>query len=73
MEKLINAMMSDDPKGRPTIEEVVDHFIRIREELSESKLRSIIMPKNDPTSPRAKQFARTLKHIIRGKSAIPDA
>jgi hypothetical protein len=75
MEGLINDMTNDDPKSRPTIEEVVERFNRIRdsEELSDNMLRSTITPKNDPTTQRAKQITLTFKHIIRGKSAIPDA
>jgi hypothetical protein len=73
MEGLINDMMSDDPKNRPTIEEVVERFNRIRNGLSESMSRSIIIPRNDPTAHRARKINRTLRHFIRGKSAIPDA
>ncbi len=75
MQELVDKMTSDDPARRPTIEEVVDRFARIRASLCTSKLRSAITRKDDPVSvtapQRAGQLIRTLTYIVQRKAAIP--
>ena len=75
MQELVDEMTSDDPARRPTIEEVVDRFARIRASLCTSKLRSAITRKDDPVSvtapQRAGQLIRTLTYIVQRKAAIP--
>ena len=76
MEWLVSAMMAEDPARRPTIEEVVEFFSRIRYSLSELKLRSLITSRKDPTLTttflRGAQALRTVQNIISRKSAIPE-
>jgi hypothetical protein len=77
MDELVDAMTDNDPGERPTIEEVISRFSRIRDSLSEIKLRSLIMSKKDPslftTFRYARQVVRTLPYIIWQKPAIPYA
>ena len=76
MEWLVGAMTAEDPARRPTIEEVVEFFSRIRYSLSESKLRSLITSRKDPTLTttflRGAQAFRTVQNIISRKPAIPE-
>ena len=66
-------MTSDGAADRPTIEEVVKYFVRIRASLSTSNLRSAITLKNDPATVtalrHATQFFRILLHIARERAA----
>ena len=77
MVSLVNAMTDVNPAERPTIKDAISAFTRIRDSLSEFKLRSLITSKNDPsvftTYRYARQTVRTLQYIILRKSAIPYA
>ena len=77
MQDLIGEMTHVDPAKRPSIEEVVAEFSRIRESLSGFKLRSTIIAKDDPVLNsmfrRARQALRTVRYICSHKAAIPDA
>jgi hypothetical protein len=75
MKELVDAMTDENPAKRPTIEEVLLKFDRIRLSLSAVKLRSPITPKNDPTlfilSRHAMQLYHTLLYFIQRRPAIP--
>jgi hypothetical protein len=75
MQKLIDDMTDTDPEKRPMIEEVVEHFGRIRDSLSTAKLYSKITQKKDPklftTFWYARQLAYTVLYTIEGRPAIP--
>ena len=75
MQELVNAMTDDSPEQRPTIEEVIERFSRIREPLSSIKLRSFISVKKDPRLFTAfrhvRQLIRTARYIVLRKAAIP--
>jgi hypothetical protein len=77
MVDLVNSMTDENPAKRPTIENVISTFSRIRDSLSEFKLRSLITSKKDPslftTYRHARQAVRTVQYIILRKSAIPYA
>ncbi|KAF4621101.1 hypothetical protein D9613_000141 [Agrocybe pediades] len=72
---LVLDMVQDDPRNRPTIDEVIDRFSIIVNKLSWWKLRSRLVPRSETASERRR---RTFKHIIhtityiyRGLPAIP--
>jgi hypothetical protein len=75
MKELVDTMTNDTPEMRPTIEEVVEKFDRIRGSLSEIKLRSPITRKNGPilfaVFWHAVQLTRTARYIIHQRPAIP--
>ena len=75
MQELVNAMTDDSPEHRPTIEQVIERFSRIRESLSSMKLRSFISVKKDPRLFTAfrhvRQLIRTARYIVLRKAAIP--
>ena len=75
MNSLVEAMTDEDPTKRPTIEEVVEKFDRIRGSLSAIKLRSPITPKNDhivfTVFRYTMQLTRTVRYIIHQTPAIP--
>jgi len=75
MNSLVEAMTDEDPAKRPTIEEVVEKFDRIRGSLSAIKLRSAITPKNDhilfTVFRHTMQLTRTVRYIIHRRPAIP--
>lgn len=75
MKELVEAMTDENPANRPTIEEVVEKFDRIRGSLGTIKLRSSITPKNDhilfTVFRHAMQLTRTVRYIIHRRPAIP--
>jgi len=75
MKGLVDAMTHEEPSRRPTIEEVIARFTRIRESLSVFKLRSLILAKRDPSAISAfrytTQVIRTVQYIILEKPCIP--
>lgn len=77
MQDLVDEMTHINPAKRPSIEEVVANFSRIRESLSGFKLRSTIIAKHDPSLfsmfRRARQALRTVQYIFSHKAAIPEA
>ena len=77
MQDLIDEMTHINPTKRPSIEEVVAKFSRIRESLSGFKLRSTIIAKHDPSLfsmfRRTRQALRTVRYIFSHKAAIPEA
>jgi len=77
MVDLVDAMTDEDPARRPTIENVISIFSRIRNSLSRFKLRTLITSKTDPslftTYRYARQAVRTVQYITLKKSAIPYA
>ena len=76
IEDLINSMTHEDPARRPRIEEVLKRFIKIRESLSKSKLRSPIVSRKSPKVlgliQRARQSIRTVQSMVSGHPSIPD-
>jgi hypothetical protein len=76
MRELVDAMTDENPAKRPTIEEVIEKFDRIRSSLSTFKLRSTITAKNDPiifTAFRhARQLTRTVLYVIQRIPAVPE-
>lgn len=74
---LVDAMTDDNPAERPTIEEVISRFSRIRDSLSGFKLRSLITSKKDRSLTTkfryVRQVVRTVGYIILQKAAIPCA
>jgi hypothetical protein len=74
---LVEEMTNENPAERPTIEDVISRISRIRDSLSEFKLRSLIMSKKDPslitTYRWSRQVVRTVEYIIWQKAAIPYA
>ena len=77
MAGLVGEMTNENPVERPTIEDVISRFSRIRKSLGEFKLRSPIMSKKDPglitTYRCARQVVRTVGYIVWRKAAIPYA
>jgi len=75
MKELVEAMTDENPEKRPTIEEVVEKFDRIRSSLSVIKLRSPITSKNGyillTVFRHALQLTRTARYIIHRRPAIP--
>ena len=75
MRKLIDAMTDENPAKRPTIEEVIEKFERIRSSLSTIKLRSPIISKKDPriftVFRHARQLTRTFLYVIQRIPAVP--
>ena len=76
MRDLVDAMTAVEPSKRPTIEEVITKFARIRESLNVAKLRSPITSSRDPSVITAfrytSQAIRTVQYIILQKPAIPE-
>ncbi|KAH9045896.1 kinase-like domain-containing protein [Lactarius deliciosus] len=76
MKDLITSMTQDNPAERPSIEEVLQEFSRIRASLSKRKLRSAITSTNAPKVLRifrqARQSLRTVRYIASRRPAIPD-
>jgi len=76
IEDLINSMTLEDPARRPRIEEVLQRFLKIRESLSKSKLRSPIVSRKSPKVlglvQWARQSIRTVQYIVSGCPSIPD-
>ncbi|KAH9035415.1 hypothetical protein EDB84DRAFT_1222789 [Lactarius hengduanensis] len=76
MKDLVASMTQDDPAKRPVIEEVLQEFVRIRESLTKSKLRSAITSKDAPKVfgiiRQTRQSIRAVWHIVAGRPAIPD-
>ena len=76
IEDLIDLMTLEDPVRRPRIEDVLQRFIKIRESLSESKLRSPIVSRKSlkvlGLFQRARQSIRTIQYIMSGRPSIPD-
>jgi len=75
MKGLVDAMTNEDPGKRPTIEEVISMFSRVRDSLSRFKLRSLMIAKKDPsliTGFRyARQVVRTAKYLLTKKASVP--
>jgi len=75
MKGLVDAMTNEDPGKRPSIEEVISRFSRIRDSLSRLKLRSLMIAKKDPsliTAFRyARQVVRTAKYLLTQKAPVP--
>ncbi len=76
MEPLIADMTLDDPKTRPTVQEVVSRFDEIKRGLSIWKLRSRVM-RRDEAWPMivlrsARHLCRTAGYILTRKAAIPE-
>ena len=72
MEDLVIPMTYEDPVRRPTIEEVIGIFSRIRESLNAAKLRSPIISRGDSSVITAfSQAIHTVRHMTSQKPAIP--
>lgn len=72
---LVDAMTDKDPEKRPTIEDVISRFSRIRDSLNRIKLRTYITAKRDPSLFTAcrhtRQVIRAAKYALSRKAAIP--
>ncbi|KAI0363375.1 hypothetical protein BV20DRAFT_958445 [Pilatotrama ljubarskyi] len=62
MRDLVGDMVQDDPAKRPTIDEVVERFDKLRASLGERKLRSRVVHKKDSS---IVGFFRTIRHVYR--------
>jgi hypothetical protein len=76
MEPLITDMTQDDPQKRPTAQEVVSRFERIKRGLSIWKLRSRMVRRKEflpmMVLRSARQLYRTAGYILTRKAAIPE-
>ena len=77
MRELVNDMVQDDPKQRPTMKEVVSRFNDIVNGLSSWKLRSRVVA---VTEKRSRRIRRSIVHwvkraafMVQGLPAIPRA
>ncbi|KAI9067303.1 kinase-like protein [Trametes sanguinea] len=72
---LVDEMMQEDPAKRPTIDEVIERFDKLRGSLSTWKLRSRVVHKKDYSIVgffRALRHTyRTAKYILKRRPAIP--
>jgi hypothetical protein len=59
MQPLVTDMVQDDPNQRPTIDEVVARFEKIRQGLSSWKLRSRVVKRRDSLIP---DIYRSIRH-----------
>jgi hypothetical protein len=75
MRPLVNDMVQDDPKKRPTMDEVIARFEVIRGRLSSWKLRSRVVPRRENVftgiSKSIEHWKRRVGHIARGVPPIP--
>jgi len=75
MNGLVDAMTDESPEKRPTIEDVISRFSRIRNSLNRVKLRTFITAKKDPSLFTAcrhtRQVIRTAQYALSRKAAIP--
>jgi hypothetical protein len=62
MQPLVTDMVQDDPNQRPTIDEVVARFEKIRQGLSSWKLRSRVVKRRDSPIPN---IYRSITHWYR--------
>ena len=67
MEPLVQDMVQADPRKRPTMEEVIVRFDKIRQSLSGWKLRSRVV---DDEEDALERVARTVSHWIRRVSFV---
>ena len=67
MEPLVQDMVQADPSKRPTMEEVVVRFDKIRQSLSGWKLRSRVVDEEEDALERV---TRTVSHWIRRVSFV---
>ena len=76
MEPLITDMTQDDPKKRPTAQEVVSRFEGIKRNLSIWKLRSRTVRRKEflpmLALRSARHLYRTAGYILTRKAAIPE-
>lgn len=75
MDPLIKDMVQDDPKKRPTMDEVVKRFADIRRRLSRWTLRSRLYTKDENRRVRmyrsTRHVFRTIGYLATFRSAIP--
>jgi len=76
MEPLIADMTQEDPKKRPTAQEVVSRFAEIRRGLRIWKLRSRVVRRDEIWAMRVlrsgRHLCRTAGYILARKAAIPE-
>jgi hypothetical protein len=76
MESLVADMVNTDPAKRPTMDEVVLHFSKIRNKLSTWKLRSRMARRyeiwSDTTWRSAGHWCHTIGYVLGRKGAIPE-
>ena len=70
MQPLIDDMVQDEPKKRPTMDEVVERFAEIRQQIPWWKLRSPLT-KEGGWIKSAKHVLRTMGYMATLRSAIP--
>ncbi|KAI0265984.1 hypothetical protein BC834DRAFT_824448 [Gloeopeniophorella convolvens] len=72
---LVNDMVREDPTKRPTMDEVVDRFAKIRKKLGGWKLRSRMSPKKEVWFEKvmltAQHWYRTVGYVFTFTPAIP--
>jgi hypothetical protein len=75
MRPLVNDMVHDDPKKRPTMDEVIARFEIIRGSLSSWKLRSRVVPRGEKfilgIASSVKHWKRRVGYIASGIPPIP--
>ncbi|KAH9914994.1 kinase-like domain-containing protein [Amylocystis lapponica] len=64
---LVTDMVQDDPAGRPTIDEVVDRFVKLRSKLPFWKLRARLV---DPEETGMIKFLKNVIHVFRTANFI---
>ncbi len=76
MESLVADMVKTDPAKRPTMDEVVARFSKVRSKLSTWKLRSRMARRNElwPVTAwrSAGHWYRTVGYVLGCKAAIPE-
>lgn len=77
MAPLVAEMVQDDPSKRPTIDEVVARFDKVKKALPWWKLRARLVRRDEPTLfyiPRAIGHAvKTMGYIMSLRPAVPSA
>ncbi|KAJ6625323.1 kinase-like domain-containing protein [Mycena sp. CBHHK59/15] len=75
MKPLVYDMIADDPKKRPSIDEVIDRFVKIRNSLSSRKLRSRVVKADDfplPIHRSVKHWYLRIGYFLRRIPSIPN-
>jgi hypothetical protein len=75
MADLVNDMVQDEPNKRPTMDQVMERFSRIRADLPKSKLRARIADRDEGTLKALYRglchFGHRVQYTISGLPAVP--
>ena len=75
LSSLVTQMVQDDPTKRPTMDEVVSEFAKIRKKQGSWKLRSRLVPRDEDSIRRlirsVGHFFRTVVYLDTMRPAIP--